>query len=115
MTTTKQFFFTRKSSCFIISIFFLIKTCQSVKPNDNLDEYNIILNITTGYQKLVRPTSTLNVSIKLSLKTISAIDEKNLVMTSDSYFTGIQFLLSKKQTFLQQKKMFDYLDFTILW
>jgi hypothetical protein len=95
MTTSKQFFSTRKSSYFIISLFFLTKTCQSVKPSDNQDDYNIITNITTGYQKLVRPNSTLDITIKLSLKTISAIDEKNLVMTSDSYFTGIQFLLSK--------------------
>lgn len=75
----------------LVLILSLIKISEFASPNDNLDEYNIILNITTGYQKLIRPSSQLPVTIKLSLKTISAIDEKNLVMTSDSYFTGNYF------------------------
>jgi hypothetical protein len=72
----------------LVLILSLIKVCEFVSPSDNLDEYYIISNITTGYKQSIRPSSQLPVTIKLSLKTISAIDEKNLVMTSDSYFTG---------------------------
>ena len=73
----------------VILLFNLNKLCIGVKPSENLDDYNVITNITNGYQKLIRPSSTLNIAIKLSLKTVSSIDEKNLVMTSDSFFTGI--------------------------
>ena len=72
---------------FLLNSFINFHKC--VSPTDNYDEYNIITNITAGYQKTVRPSSTLEITIKLSLKTVSAIDEKNLIMTSDSYFTGI--------------------------
>ena len=73
---------------FLLSFSLAIHEC--VSPTDNYDEFYLISNITQGYLKSVRPSSTLNVTIKLSLKTVSAIDEKNLVMTSDSYFTGIK-------------------------
>ena len=73
----------------VILLFNLNKLCIGVKPSENLDDYNVITNITSGYQKSVRPSATLDVTIKLSLKTVSSIDEKNLVMTSDSFFTGI--------------------------
>jgi len=74
---------------FLLNCFIKFHDCAS--PTANYDEHNIITNIITkaGYQKTVRPSSTLEILIKLSLKTVSAIDEKNLIMTSDSYFTGI--------------------------
>jgi hypothetical protein len=72
---------------FLLNCF--IKFHDFASTTDNYDEHNIITNITAGYQKTVRPSSTLEIIIKLSLKTVSAIDEKNLIMTSDSYFTGI--------------------------
>ena len=71
---------------FLLNCFIKFYECAS--PSDNYEEYYILKNITTGYQKTVRPSSTLNITIKLSLKAVSAIDEKNLIMTSDSYFTG---------------------------
>ena len=71
---------------FLLNCF--IKFYECVSPSDNYDDYYILKNITTGYQKTVRPSSTLYITIKLSLKAVSAIDEKNLIMTSDSYFTG---------------------------
>ena len=73
---------------FLLNFLLVIHEC--ISPTDNYDDYNIISNITKGYLKSVRPSSKLEVTIKLSLKAVSAIDEKNLVMTSDSYFTGIQ-------------------------
>ncbi len=72
---------------FLLNCFIKFHDCAS--PSDNYEDYYIITNITAGYQKTVRPSSTLEIIIKLSLKTVSAIDEKNLIMTSDSYFTGI--------------------------
>ena len=71
---------------FLLNCF--IKFYECVSPSDNYDDYYILKNITTGYQKTIRPSSTLYITIKLSLKAVSAIDEKNLIMTSDSYFTG---------------------------
>ncbi len=63
-----------------------IHDCAS--STENYDEENIITNITKTYKKVIRPTSKLQISIKLSIKQISAIDEKAQLMTSAAYFSA---------------------------
>ena len=53
---------------------------------ENIYEYNILVNITNGYNSLVRPSSQILIDIKLSFKQISNLDEKNQILTSNSYF-----------------------------
>ena len=104
-----------KFSSLLICLFWSVRVqilkCQIT---DNQAEYEIIENITgksSGYNKQVRiikeipfplphikitqnspkkirPKSILDVTVRLSLKTVSAIDEKNLIMSSDSYLTA---------------------------
>ena len=52
---------------------------------NNLDEFNIFMNITKNYNKNIRPASQVGFGAQFSLKQIMAIDEKNQIMTSNSY------------------------------
>jgi len=74
----------------IISCFFLLKQSKVVAANtpDNVDEYSIITNLTTGYNSLIRPKDVLDLSFKLNFKQINNIDEKNQILTSNSYFSA---------------------------
>ena len=74
---------------FLIRILILIEVlCLALAKiaEYNLDEYNIILNITNGYNNLIRPYPVMEIDIKLSLKQINNLDEKNQILTSNSYF-----------------------------
>ena len=51
----------------------------------SLDQFNIYANITKNYNKNIRPSDTITIYIKLALKQIVSIDEKNQIMTSNSY------------------------------
>ncbi len=53
---------------------------------DNPYKYKIITNITSGYNNIIRPSDNITIDIKLSLKQISSIDEKNQIFTTNSYF-----------------------------
>ena len=62
------------------------------KPDDNLDEYNVIQNITKNYIKTIRPDELTTIDIKLSIKQINSLDEKNQVLISNSYFSCKKYL-----------------------
>ena len=51
----------------------------------SLDQYNIYMNITKNYNKNIRPTDLFEIYIKMALKQVVSIDEKNQIMTSNSY------------------------------
>ena len=36
----------------------------------------------------IRPSPVVNISVNIFLKTVTSIDEKNNIMTSDSYFSA---------------------------
>ena len=57
------------------------------KPDGNLDEFNVIQNITKNYIKTIRPDELTTIDIKLSIKQINSLDEKNQVLVSNSYFS----------------------------
>jgi hypothetical protein len=57
------------------------------KPDGNLDEYHVIQNITKNYIKTIRPDELTTIDIKLSIKQINSLDEKNQVLISNSYFS----------------------------
>ena len=61
---------------------------------DNPYKYKIITNITSGYNTIIRPSDNILIDIKLSLKQISSIDEKNQIFTTNSYF-GVFWLDSR--------------------
>lgn len=52
----------------------------------NYDD-DIIALITKKYNKLVRPVATLNLSLRISMRQLISIDEKNQIMTSSFYLT----------------------------
>ena len=59
----------------------------SIAAPDNLEENDVIRNITKNYLKTVRPSSLTSINIKLSIKQINSLDEKNQVLISNSYFS----------------------------
>ena len=56
-----------------------------VKAPGSSDQYNIFMNITKNYNKNVRPKDSVEVTPSFSLKQVVSIDEKNQIMTSNSY------------------------------
>ncbi len=58
-------------------------------PKENLDDYNVFMNITSGYNSKIRPNTTVHITMSMSLKQIVSIDEKNQIMTS-SLFLSLQ-------------------------
>ena len=52
----------------------------------NYDD-DIIALITKKYNKLVRPVANLNLSLRISMRQLISIDEKNQIMTSSFYLT----------------------------
>ena len=58
-------------------------TCSA--STTNIDEYNIYMHITTNYSKNTRPDAQVAFTSKFTLKQIVSIDEKNQIMTSNSY------------------------------
>ena len=56
-----------------------------VKAPGSTDQYNIFMNITKNYNKNVRPKDYVVVTPAFSLKQVVSIDEKNQIMTSNSY------------------------------
>ena len=66
---------------------FNIKVSSATIAQDNIYEYNIVVNITGGgYNNLIRPSSLIEIDVKLSFKQINNLDEKNQILTSNSYF-----------------------------
>jgi hypothetical protein len=61
----------------------------SIAAPDNLEEYDVIRNITKNYLKTIRPSSLTSIEIKLSIKQINSLDEKNQVLISNSYFSCV--------------------------
>ena len=72
----------------LVLVVFLVGHYDCVNPADNQNDYNIITAITASYNKLIRPSAQITISIKMALKQITAIDEKNQIMTSDAYFSA---------------------------
>ena len=63
-----------------------LQYCEATAAEDNIYEDNIINNITKGYNTLVRPSAQIEIDIRLALKQLSNLDEKNQILTSNSYF-----------------------------
>ena len=57
--------------------------CANVQKN--VDQFNIYTKILNGYNKNIRPDEFVNIQAAFSLKQIVTIDEKNQIMTSNSY------------------------------
>ena len=55
---------------------------------DNEYEFNVITKIMTGYNNLIRPIEILPLTLRLSFKQINNLDEKNQILTSNSYFSA---------------------------
>jgi hypothetical protein len=55
-------------------------------PLENQYKNKVITNITSGYNNAIRPSEKITIDIKLSLKQISSLDEKNQILTTNSYF-----------------------------
>ena len=95
---------------FYIILILLLKTFESAVP-DNDGEANIIKAIMTKYNsairyfdiffsgvflkkfegeflKLLRPDYKIEISMQMSLRALSSVDEKNSIITTDSYFTA---------------------------
>ena len=51
---------------------------------ENLDDYNVYTNVTSNYNPKIRPNTTVQITMSMSLKQIVSIDEKNQIMTSSS-------------------------------
>ncbi len=81
----KVFFLQNITLCHLL---ILIRKYECISATDNLDENKIVNNITGGYNKAIRPASTIQMTIKMAIKQISTIDEKNQIMTSDAYFSA---------------------------
>ena len=60
-------------------------------PPDNPYKYKVITNITSGYNNAIRPSDKIQIDIKLSIKQISSLDEKNQILTTNSYFACFWF------------------------
>jgi hypothetical protein len=72
---------------FLLMVGFMISHIYCVaSPPDNPYKYKIITNITSGYNNAIRPSDKIEIDIKLSLKQISSLDEKNQILTTNSYF-----------------------------
>ena len=56
----------------------------SSNVQENLDDYNVYMNVTTGYNSKIRPNTTVLTTMSISLKQIVSIDEKNRLMISNS-------------------------------
>ena len=73
----------------VLLVFFIeFSLCQN-KVQNKLSQYNIITNITKDYNKIVRPDDQVKISIKFSVKQIVSFDEKNQIMTSNSFLSLI--------------------------
>ena len=71
----------------IFGILSIISYVGCATPSfENPYKYKIITNITSGYNNIIRPSDNITIDIKLSLKQISSIDEKNQIFTTNSYF-----------------------------
>ncbi len=68
----------------------LMRMLECVSTLSNQEENDIINQIITtqSYKKNSRPLSQLKISVHLSIKQISGIDEKNQFMISDSYLAA---------------------------
>jgi hypothetical protein len=65
---------------------FVIDQISCAIPLENQYKNKIITNITSGYNNAIRPSEKIRIDIKLSLKQISSLDEKNQILTTNSYF-----------------------------
>ena len=73
----------------------LFKICifvdiESANTQKSLDQYNITQRF-NGYNKNIRPDDYVDIGLTFSLKQIVSIDEKNQIMTSNSYL-GLSWL-----------------------
>ena len=78
----------------ILIIFLIFHAClftcplnvnaRKINPRENLDDYNVYMNVTTVYNSKIRPNTTVLITMSMSLKQIVSIDEKNQIMTSNS-------------------------------
>lgn len=66
--------------------FFLIKNIGAIQ--DQLDQFNIINNITKDYRKDVRPSFNLLLNLRISLRQLVSINEKDQIMTSNIYLAA---------------------------
>ena len=70
---------------------FIIDQISCAIALENQYKNKIITNITSGYNNAIRPSEKITIDIKLSLKQISSLDEKNQILTTNSYFACFWF------------------------
>lgn len=63
----------------------LINFALSNESGFNSEEGNLTNNFFISYQKLIRPSESVKISIHLALKKITSLDEKNQILTTSSY------------------------------
>ena len=70
---------------FLVKITFLLQACvltSCYTAQNSLEQYAVVSQILTGYQKTFRPDSKVNVSISFKLNQIIGLNEKTSIMTS---------------------------------
>ncbi|UJR07060.1 hypothetical protein I4U23_011348 [Adineta vaga] len=68
----------------LLSYLFYFCDCGSL-PAGQLAEQTLITTLLTGYNKNIRPNTTVSVDLTAQLKQIVSIDEKQQIMTSSSF------------------------------
>ncbi|CAF1367815.1 unnamed protein product [Adineta steineri] len=81
-----------KSLAFVILLNYLFYFCDcGTLPATQIAEQTLITTLLTGYNKNIRPNTTVSVDITAQLQQIVAIDEKQQVMTTTSFISQTWF------------------------
>ncbi|CAF2078094.1 unnamed protein product, partial [Rotaria magnacalcarata] len=65
---------------------FYFSDCGTLPASQQIEQ-TLITNLTTGYNKNIRPDDQVSVAITASLKQILALNEKQQIMTPSSFIS----------------------------